>query len=82
MPSLVSSILTTMLNKKTACRALGTLAWLVLSSVPSPAMVGGALPADQTIARHVVLIIGGLSIAPLVAMNKLSTCFSTGNGAN
>ena len=61
MPSLVSSILITMLNKKTACRALGTLASLVLSSVPSSAMVGGALAADQTIARHVVLIIGGFS---------------------
>jgi secreted trypsin-like serine protease len=68
VPSLVSSILTAMLNKTTACRALGTLAWLVLSSVPSSAMVGGALPADQTIARHVVLIIGGNNVCTGVAV--------------
>ena len=57
-----------MLNKTTACRALGTVAWLMLSSVPSSAMVGGAMPADQTIARHVVLIVGGNNVCTGVAV--------------
>ena len=48
--------------------ALGALAWLAFAAAPSPAMVGGALPADQTIARHVVLIIGGNNVCTGVAV--------------
>ena len=40
----------------------------MLSAVPSSAMVGGALPADQTIARHVVLIVGGNNVCTGVAV--------------
>ena len=68
-PSLLSfPILASMKCRTVAWRALGALAWLAFAAAPSPAMVGGALPADQTIARHVVLIIGGNNVCTGVAV--------------
>jgi hypothetical protein len=49
-------------------RALAVLACLTLPAIPAAGMVGGALPADQTIARHVVLIVGGHSLCSGVAI--------------
>ncbi len=40
-------------------RVLTALAGLFISLLPAAALVGGALPAVQSIARHVVLIVGG-----------------------
>jgi secreted trypsin-like serine protease len=40
-------------------RVLTALAGLMIALPPAAALVGGALPAVQSIARHVVLIIGG-----------------------
>ena len=40
----------------------------MLSATPAAAMVGGAPPADQAIARHVVLIVGGQTICTGVAI--------------
>lgn len=52
-------------------RALAALALLVVSSLPAPAMVGGAGPAPAPVARAIVLIVGsrgnfctGTAIAP------------------
>jgi hypothetical protein len=42
-----------------AAYLLAALAGLGLWAMPATAMVGGAPPAEQTIARHVVLIVGG-----------------------
>ena len=41
---------------------------LTLTSAPAPALVGGAPQADQTLARHVVLIMGGHSLCSGVAI--------------
>ena len=49
-------------------RMLATLAFLAMSCLPAGAMVGGARPADQTIARHVVLVIGAHSLCSGVAI--------------
>ena len=45
-------------------RVLIALACLFVSLLPAAAMVGGAPPAGQSIARHVVLIVGGAAPAP------------------
>ena len=42
--------------------------WLAFSAPPAAALVGGAQPADQVIARHVVLIIGGNNLCTGVAI--------------
>jgi S1-C subfamily serine protease len=49
-------------------RMLATLVFLAMSCLPAGAMVGGARPADQTIARHVVLVIGAHSLCSGVAI--------------
>jgi secreted trypsin-like serine protease len=50
-------------------RAIAALAALALgSSTPAAALVGGAQPADPTIARHVVLVLGGRSLCSGVAI--------------
>ena len=49
-------------------RTLFALAALALSAAPAPAMVGGAPPANQVLARHVVLIVGGQSLCTGVAI--------------
>src|SRR5215470_3739212 len=41
---------------------------LTLTSAPAPALVGGAPQADQALARHVVLIMGGHSLCSGVAI--------------
>jgi secreted trypsin-like serine protease len=43
-------------------------ACLALCGTPAAAMVGGAPPADQAVARHVVLIIGGRNLCTGVAI--------------
>jgi secreted trypsin-like serine protease len=49
-------------------RTLAALTGLALWTAPAGAMVGGAPPAEQAIARHVVLIIGGHSLCSGVAV--------------
>ena len=49
-------------------RALVALACLALLATPATALVGGAPLADQTLARHVVLIVGGQSLCSGVAI--------------
>ncbi len=49
-------------------RAFIALACFALSAAPAAAMVGGAAPADQAIARQVVLIVGGRSLCTGVAI--------------
>jgi hypothetical protein len=44
------------------------LALLTLTAGPAAAVVGGAPPADQALARHVVLILGGHSLCTGVAI--------------
>lgn len=44
------------------------LACLALCGTPAAAMVGGASPADQAVARHVVLIVGGRTLCTGVAI--------------
>src|SRR4029078_3942247 len=69
MPSLPSHpVPAVTLSRAATWRALSALAWLALSAAPSSGMVGGALPADQTVARHVVLIIGGNNVCTGVAV--------------
>jgi hypothetical protein len=55
-------------NRGTARRVLAALVTLALSAAPAGAMVGGATLADQAIARHVVLIVGGHSLCSGVAI--------------
>jgi secreted trypsin-like serine protease len=43
-------------------------ACLALCGTPAAAMVGGAPPADQAVARHVVLVIGGRNLCTGVAI--------------
>ena len=54
------------------CRTVAWRGWRALALLacgsPAAAMVGGALPADQTIARHVVLIVGGAMLCTGVAI--------------
>ena len=57
-----------MLSKPGLRRGPVALACLALSAASAAAMVGGAPPADQTIARHVVLIVGGLNVCTGVAI--------------
>ena len=49
-------------------RAAAALSCLVLSVTTAAAMVGGAQPAEQSIARHVVLIVGGNNLCTGVAI--------------
>jgi secreted trypsin-like serine protease len=49
-------------------RSLAALTGLVLCTAPAGAMVGGAPAAEQAIARHVVLIVGGHSLCSGVAV--------------
>jgi hypothetical protein len=49
-------------------RAAAALACLALSVTTVAAMVGGAQPAEQSIARHVVLIVGGNNLCTGVAI--------------
>ena len=51
-----------------APRTLLALACLALSGAPAAAMVGGAPLANQVLARHVVLIVGGQSLCTGVAI--------------
>jgi hypothetical protein len=51
-------------------RALAALVGLALSLAPAAALVGGAQPATEAIARHVVLIIGGNSLCTGVAIAR------------
>jgi hypothetical protein len=55
-------------GKAAARRLLAAAAMLALAAPPAAAMVGGATLADQIIARHVVLIIGGHSLCSGVAI--------------
>ena len=65
-------------------RAHLALACLALSVTPAAAMVGGAPTADQAIARHVVLIVGGLNLArgsrlhPISCSRPRIACSSNG----
>src|SRR5262249_57264617 len=52
-----------------APRALVPVAGLALAVAPASAMVGGAPLADQSLARHVVLIVGGQSLCSGVAIS-------------
>jgi secreted trypsin-like serine protease len=56
------------LSASAASRALIALAGLALAAAPTSAMVGGAPLADQSLARHVVLIVGGQSLCSGVAI--------------
>ena len=56
------------LSESAASRALIALAGLALAVAPASAMVGGAPLADQSLARHVVLIVGGQSLCSGVAI--------------
>lgn len=64
-------------------RALTALACLCASLLPAAALVGGAPPAVQSIARHVVLIVGGgsactgVSIAPDLVLTA-AHCLTNG----
>ena len=49
-------------------RALSTVATCIALSAPASAMVGGAQTAEQSIARHVVLILGAHSLCTGVAV--------------
>ena len=49
-------------------RALGTIATFIALALPAGAMVGGAQMAEQSIARHVVLILGAHSLCTGVAI--------------
>src|SRR4051812_6632336 len=51
-----------------ASGALAACALIALAAIPAPAMAGGATFADQMIARHVVLILGGHSLCSGVAI--------------
>ena len=51
-----------------APRVLTTLVCIALTVASANAMVGGAAPADQTVARHVVLIVGGRNLCTGVAI--------------
>src|SRR5262249_58178599 len=44
------------------------LAWLLLGAAPTAALVGGAPMAEQGLARHVVLIVGGHNLCTGVAL--------------
>jgi hypothetical protein len=48
--------------------ALVVSAWIALLAAPAAAMVGGAPLADETLARHVVLILGGQNLCSGVAI--------------
>src|SRR5262245_58198407 len=67
VPPLPSRIAAT-LSESPAARALMALAGLALAVAPASAMVGGAPLADQSLARHVVLIVGGQSLCSGVAI--------------
>jgi secreted trypsin-like serine protease len=49
-------------------RALAALVAALLGAAPAAALVGGAPAADQSLARHVVLIVGGHSLCSGVAI--------------
>src|SRR6516165_6680400 len=55
-------------GKSGRSRALVALACLAFPATPAAAIVGGAPFADQAIARHVVLIVGGHSLCTGVAI--------------
>src|SRR6516164_8096734 len=55
-------------GKSGRSRALVALACLAFPATPAGAIVGGAPFADQAIARHVVLIVGGHSLCTGVAI--------------
>jgi secreted trypsin-like serine protease len=63
-----SSRIAATLSESAASRALIALAGLALAVAPASAMVGGAPLADQSLARHVVLIVGGQSLCSGVAI--------------
>src|SRR6266849_2184542 len=69
VPSLLSPAITSSMRPRSGrSRAFIALACFALSAAPAAAMVGGAPPADQTIARQVVLIVGGRSLCTGVAI--------------
>src|SRR5713101_7641665 len=78
VPSLLSPAITSSMRHRSgrprafialACFALSAaLACFAISAAPAAAMVGGAAPADQAIARQVVLIVGGRSLCTGVAI--------------
>lgn len=51
----------------TSCAFVAS-AWIALLAAPAAAMVGGAPLADETLARHVVLIVGGQNLCSGVAI--------------
>jgi hypothetical protein len=65
---LPASRIASTLSEKGALRALVGLTCLALAAAPAAAMVGGAPLADQSLARHVVLIVGGQSLCSGVAI--------------
>src|SRR5262245_51186835 len=67
MPGLPSFGCTSMLSRTTR-HALVAVVCLAFAVAPAPAMVGGAPPAEQALARHVVLIVGAQSLCSGVAI--------------
>jgi Trypsin len=55
---------------KAPAAALAAAFWLAFWCTPAAALVGGAQPADQAVARHVVLIIGASSLCSGVAIAR------------
>lgn len=50
------------------CRTFTALLWIGCSCLSAAAMVGGARPADRTVARHMVLVMGEHSLCSGVAI--------------
>jgi hypothetical protein len=55
-------------NRHRPLRALAALACFALAAAPAAAVVGGAPTAEEDIARHVVLIVGGQNLCTGVAI--------------
>jgi hypothetical protein len=65
---LLTLAVTSSIRRRNLLRAPAVLVCFMLSAAPAAAMVGGAQPADQAIARHVVLIVGGHHLCSGVAI--------------
>jgi Trypsin len=68
VPSLLPAPIDCSTLGASACGALFAFAWLALATGPAAAIVGGASFADQAIARHVVIIVGGRNLCTGVAI--------------
>src|SRR5688572_20253147 len=66
-------------------RALTALTWLLVMLAPAAAIVGGAPPADESVARHVVMVSGsagvcsGVAIAPDLVLTAAHCTVRSGN---